>query len=221
MTYQRHHILEEAIDSFLQQDYQGDDIEMVVLNDSPVVQYKFDHPKVRIINMSERFSSLGKKLEYGFKRCKGEDIYRLDDDDLLTPWAMTLVNGYVSNDADIFRCAKAYFLVHNVSQGLSDNVNNGNTYAKRFVENVKMSDKSIGEDVEITYHSGGRIFQGDEGRYSMIYRWGMNTYHISGLGTQHAEDNEYLFSQIDKTAKETGVIELHPHFDNDYYNLIK
>ena len=63
LTYQRHHLLEEAIYSFLSQDYK-EECEMVVLNDSPDVEYVFDHPNIKIINHPTRFSSIGKKLEY-------------------------------------------------------------------------------------------------------------------------------------------------------------
>jgi len=69
MTYKRHKVLEEAIQSFLQQDF--DDCEMVVLNDADV-SYQYDHPKVRIINHPTRFDSIGEKLEFGMKQCKGE-----------------------------------------------------------------------------------------------------------------------------------------------------
>jgi hypothetical protein len=66
MTYQRHHLLEEAVYSFLQQNY--DDKEMLILNDSPDVKYHNDHPKIRIINYQTRFPSLLEKLEYGFSQ---------------------------------------------------------------------------------------------------------------------------------------------------------
>ena len=56
LTYQRHHILEEAIESFLRQDFSGES-EMVIINDSPIVEYVFEHPKIRIINLKERFPS--------------------------------------------------------------------------------------------------------------------------------------------------------------------
>lgn len=63
LTYQRHNLLEEAIESFLRQDFSGES-EMIIINDSPKVEYVFEHPKIRIINVKERFPSLGQKLKF-------------------------------------------------------------------------------------------------------------------------------------------------------------
>ena len=53
----------------------------------------------------------------------------------------------------------------------------------------------------------------------MIYRWGMNTLHISGMGQQ---PNNVILDQADKVLDNTkGDINLCPHFDNDYYSQIK
>ena len=41
LTYQRHKILEEAIQSYLSQDFEGES-EMVIINDSPDVEYVYD-----------------------------------------------------------------------------------------------------------------------------------------------------------------------------------
>ena len=52
----------------------------------------------------------------------------------------------------------------------------------------------------------------------MIYRWGMGTFHISGMGVQ---PNEVILTQADKVLDDTkGVIHLNPHFDNDYYSQL-
>ncbi|MFN9113485.1 MAG: glycosyltransferase family 2 protein, partial [Bacteroidota bacterium] len=87
LTYKRHHLLEEAIQSFLSQNVLKDS-EMVIINDNPDVEYVFDHPMVKIINYKNRFKSISEKLKWGYRQCKYDYIYRLDDDDLLTPWAL-------------------------------------------------------------------------------------------------------------------------------------
>lgn len=220
LTYQRHKILEEAIQSFLMQDFE--DAEMVVLNDSPEVEYIFNHPKVRVINCPERFPSIGKKLEYGFSICKGDLIYRLDDDDLLAPNALSTMASYTTEKHDIYRCHHAFYFEHNEFRGLSDNVNNGNCYSAEYARKIKFPDVSIVEDVDITFNQGADIFTANDGKCSMIYRWGMGTYHISGLGVEHADNSAYIFNRVDGLVnKESGVILLEPHFDKDYYGLLK
>jgi glycosyltransferase involved in cell wall biosynthesis len=218
LTYQRKELLEEAIHSFLNQTELGD-AEMVIINDSPVVEYRLDNPKVKIINLNQRFSSVGKKLEWGFTQCKGDVIYRLDDDDLLTPWALELQREYhkESPDSDIYRCQKHYFFSNNEYQDYADSVNNGNAYRREWIKGIDMIDKSIGEDNWLTFHTGSNLHIGDKGRYSMIYRWGMGVYHISGMGDR---SNEEIYEITDKSNKEIGIIHLEPHFRNDYWSQL-
>jgi hypothetical protein len=53
----------------------------------------------------------------------------------------------------------------------------------------------------------------------MIYRWGMGTLHISGMGKV---SNEAVLAQADRVLDDTkGNITLNPHFKNDYYGQIK
>ena len=88
LTYKRHHLLEEAMESFIRQSPISD-AEMVIVNDNPEVDYTYDHPTIRIFNLKERFPSISDKLKWGYKQCKNDYIYRLDDDDLLAPNAIS------------------------------------------------------------------------------------------------------------------------------------
>jgi hypothetical protein len=146
-------------------------------------------------------------------------IYRLDDDDLLTPWALELQREYhkESPDSDIYRCQKHYFFSNNEYQDYADSVNNGNAYRREWIKGIDMIDKSIGEDNWLTFHTGSNLHIGDKGRYSMIYRWGMGVYHISGMGDR---SNEEIYEITDKSNKEIGIIHLEPHFRNDYWSQL-
>jgi hypothetical protein len=42
----------------------------------------------------------------------------------------------------------------------------------------------------------------------------METTHISGIGSV---ENDIVYNQVDKYAKEEGIIHLQPHFTNDYF----
>jgi glycosyltransferase involved in cell wall biosynthesis len=220
LTYKRKHLLEEAIQSYLNQDYEGES-EMIIVNDSPHVKYIFDHPRVKIINCESRFSSIGKKLEFAFKNANGNYLYRLDDDDLLSPWALSIVDEYIKENPgkDIYRCAHHYFFTNNQYTSISDSINNGNCYSKDFINKIEFPEVSGSEDNIITFWRYANIYNGNKGKYSMIYRWGMETYHISGMGNY--EDNQYILSKTDQLCEnEEGVIELNPHFKNDYYKYL-
>lgn len=215
LTYKRHHLLEEAIQSFLEQDYEGEK-EMVIVNDASDVEYRYEHPQIRIYNIKQRFSSIGKKLEWGMKQCKGEFVYRLDDDDLMTPWALTLIQSYIDEnpDYDVYRCRAHYYFHNNEYKGLGGSVNNGNCYTRRYINSLNIPDKSIGEDSDITLPPTAKIYSGDTGKFNMIYRWGMGTIHISGMGDV---SNEEVYRRVDAFYDEEGIIDLRPHFENNYF----
>jgi glycosyltransferase involved in cell wall biosynthesis len=219
LTYKRPHLLEEAIESFLQQKDAYLPAEMVIINDNPEVDYVFDHANVRIINHKERFPSIASKLQWGFTQCNYDVIYRLDDDDLLTPWALHNVQKDLINHPgfDVYRSGGMYLFSENKYEGMSSNVNNGNVYTKPYLARIKFPDTSIGEDADITFHKGGTIYE-SKLQPTMIYRWGMNTLHISGMGNV---SNKEVMDRADLVLdNRKGTIELHPKFLNDYYGAI-
>jgi glycosyltransferase involved in cell wall biosynthesis len=218
LTYKRHHLLEEAIQSFLAQE-NPPECEMVVINDNAEVDYVYNHPKVRIINHKERFPSISAKLQWGYQQCQGEYIYRLDDDDLLAPWALHNVQTDIDNNPgfDVYRSKGMYFFVNNIFERENSNINNGNVYSKAYFDRIAWPDTSIGEDADITFHKNGNIYE-SKLKNTMLYRWGMNTLHISGMGHQ---PNQVILDQADKVLDNTkGTIELTPKFLNDYYGQI-
>lgn len=216
ITYKRHHLLEEAIESFLRQ---ANGYEMVVINDNPDVKYMFDHPNVKIINHPTRFPSIAAKLEWGYKQCSNNYIYRLDDDDLLAENALDIVSKEIvlHPEYEIYRSKGHYFFINNNFDKIAGSVNNGNVYSKSYLNRIKFPDKSGDEDADITFGHNAKIHTIDDP--TMIYRWGMNTLHISGMGKQ---SNEAILNKADKVLDGTkGIIQLSPKFKQDYYKKIK
>jgi len=219
ITYKRHHLLEEAMQSFLLQD-PTIECEMVIINDNSEVDYVFDHPNVKILNCKNRFPSIAAKLEWGYKQCKYDYIYRLDDDDLLAPNAISYTHDdIIANPGyEIYRSSGMYFFVNNVYDGLNSNVNNGNVYNKAYLDRIIFPDKSGDEDADITFSNNAKIYESKKSP-TMCYRWGMNTLHISGMGKQ---TNEVILAQADKVLDNNsrGTINLVPRFKHDYYEQI-
>ena len=218
ITYKRHHLLEEAIESFLRQQTKIDS-EMVIINDNPEVDYIYEHKRVKIFNCKERFPSIASKLEWGYKQCKYNYIYRLDDDDLLAPWALeNAKEDILANPGhEIYRSEGLYFFVNNEFQKKDSNINNGNVYTKAYLDRIEFPDKSGDEDMYITFRNNAKIYE-SKLKHTMLYRWGMGTLHISGMGIQ---PNEVILEQADKVLDATkGNIILNPHFDNDYYKQL-
>lgn len=227
LTYQRHHLLEEAMESFLQQDFSGE-AEMLIVNDSPKTEYHFEHPNIRILNLTERFPSIGSKLRFGFCQCKYDHVYRLDDDDLLAPWALchTWDDIIAHPNYEIYRSDGHYFFEHNKFKSISSSVNNGNIYTKKYLSRIEIPECSFGEDYAMTFQFHADIYQSSRVQKTMIYRWGMNTYHVSGMGDVSNDEMRQWTDRIvktnsaDNTNSEEGIITLCPHFREDYYQQI-
>ena len=80
ITYGRVEFLEESLQSFLNQDYDGEK-ELVIVNDYPQQKLIFDHPEVRIFNLDYTFETIGQKENFAVEQCKGDIIAVWDDDD--------------------------------------------------------------------------------------------------------------------------------------------
>ncbi|MCR8842112.1 glycosyltransferase [Paenibacillus sp. SC116] len=228
ITYRRPHLLEEAIESFLRQDFSGES-EMVIINDSPRVEYVFKHPQIRIVNVKEMFTSIGSKLKFGFSQCKYKYIYRLDDDDLLAPRALSHTwDDIIAHPGyEIYRSDGHYFFVDNKFKGIYSNVNTGNVYTKNYLSRIEIPDSSFGEDYTMTFSFNANIYKSPREQKTMIYRWGMNTYHISGMGNineiARRAWTDLIVENVAKernTSVEEGLLMLRPHFQEDYYQQI-
>ena len=62
LTYNRHEILQEAIQSFVLQD--RPDCEMIILNDQVNVEYVCHIPNIRVFNIKSRFPSIFDKYQH-------------------------------------------------------------------------------------------------------------------------------------------------------------
>lgn len=225
LTYGRHALLEEAIESYLRQDFSGKS-EMLIVNDSPKVEYVFRHPNVRIINFKKRFPSIGEKLKFGFSHCEYDHIYRLDDDDLLAPWALrhTWEDIISHPDFEIYRSNGHYYFEHNTFKKIYSSINNGNVFSKQYLSRIEIPDVSYGEDNAMTFQNNAKIYISPRTQKTMIYRWGMNTFHISGMGNV---GNNAIMKWTDRIVRsgarekrEEGVLVLQPHFRQEYYRQI-
>jgi len=90
LTYRRPELLEEAIQSFLMQDYAGEK-ELIIVNDEPEQELVFDHPQVKIHNCDVRAPALNVKHNYAVSMATGNLITIADDDDIYLPHRLTTI----------------------------------------------------------------------------------------------------------------------------------
>jgi glycosyltransferase involved in cell wall biosynthesis len=88
LTYGRPFLLEEAIESFLRQDWDGPK-ELIVLNDHPFQELVFRHPEITIVNLNSRIRSLGEKRNFSISLAKYDRLLVWDDDDIHLPWRIS------------------------------------------------------------------------------------------------------------------------------------
>jgi hypothetical protein len=101
--------LEEAIHSFLLQDYQGPK-ELVILNDNPELQFEFDHPEIRIVNLSERFRLPSQKRNAAFALSSFDLLFVWDDDGIYLSHCISFLTGQFGKHKGFFKPTKAFVI---------------------------------------------------------------------------------------------------------------
>jgi glycosyltransferase involved in cell wall biosynthesis/Sec-independent protein translocase protein TatA len=222
-TYNRppdhQHLLEEAIESFLRQDYPNK--ELIVLNDCPGQELICDAPGVRVVNFAERFPSIGDKRNAAVGLVRGELITSWDDDDISLPWRLSLSVERLS-DADYFNPRCYWYWDTNGphfdhSMGYA---HNASLFRRTAFEAVGgYPSVSLGEDAALDAAFSGLAhgvdpLKGDKeltrSEWFYIYRWGVSPVHMSGLL------DEDFYREIGKLPVVEGRFHLSPHWRRDY-----
>lgn len=235
VTYGRPHLLEEAIYSFLQQDYAGEK-EMIILNDLAEQQLSFDHPEIRIVNIAQRFHSLGEKRNACVALASHDILFPWDDDDIYLPHRISFSVRNLSPERGFFKPNLSFECNNAVISGPVSNVFQSSSCvtrdlfyrAKGFPSIVKGEDVAFDRAVEAIVGKGKeyKIKHPSEAFY--LYRWyGTGSYHISGVANKPATpeiENEragfFVRQQIEKGLMPTGVVPLEPKWRNDYTDMV-
>jgi hypothetical protein len=213
------HLIEEAIESFLRQTYPNK--ELIVLNDCPDQELVCDAPGVRVVNVAERFPTLGDKQNAAIRMANGDLIAVWDDDDLSLPWRLSLSVDRLG-EADYFN-PRAYWFLD--GRGLHAD------HAMGYAQNASLFTRtafeavggypaiSLGADAEMDTRLGrlARVIDPLRGsaplkrtEWFYIYRWGVSPVHLSGK----AEGNFY--GEIGTRPVTPGRFHLTPHWRRDY-----
>jgi glycosyltransferase involved in cell wall biosynthesis len=223
-TYNRppqyQHLLEEAIASFLRQDYPNK--ELIVLNDCPGQELICDEPGVRVVNVAERFPSIGDKLNAAVGLARGELIAPWDDDDISLPWRLSLSVERLG-DGDYFN-PKCYWFLDNEGLHVDHPVgyaHNASLFRRAAFEGVGgYPSKSFGADAALDAafsglaHAVEEAGRGEEGlrreEWYYIYRWGVSQVHMSGSG------EEDFYGEVGKQPVVEACFHLSPRWRRDY-----
>jgi hypothetical protein len=229
-TYGRPELLEEAIQSFLLQDYPGPK-ELIVLNDFDRQVLMFDHPEVTIINLPRRFRTLGEKHNAAVALASHDLIFVWDDDDIYLPHRLTFSVERFDVRKGFFKPGRAWLWNDRRLSGPEANLfAAGSCWSRELFERVRnYAPMGLGHDMEIEARFE-EVAPGSTRSYDIssediyyVYRWGgTGTYHGSGFGQdQHRAVGEYVHEQVRLGLLQTGQIALAPRWKVDYVELVR
>ena len=235
LTYGRPELLEEAIYSFLLQDYAGRK-ELIVLNDYSGQTLHFDHPEVQVINCPKRFRTLGEKINVAVALAAHDLLFVWDDDDIYLPHRLHFSVEHFEPQKGFFKPDKAWFWTHGELRGPSKNLFHvGSCWSRRLFDGVRgYVAEGTGSDFifeeRLDKHFPGAIepyaIRPEEIYY--IYRWGgTGSYHMSGFGDYKAGENighdqvaSFVQQRVKRGEIRQGAIPLQPHWKTDYRQLV-
>ena len=219
-TYGRPILLGEAIKCFIDQDYSNK--ELIVLSDQVGVHLKLSIPlpeNIRIYEHPRRFDSLGQKRNYLRSLARGQYCCIWDDDDLYTPFRISESVKYAleNPDSDIIKAKSAVMSVDNKDYNKVSNLFHSQAIITRdYMFNHEYPEVSVGEDSK--FEEGARVKSIDVSPFFWyVYRWGMDTHHVSGLSDHKASWERSLYFYKDMQ----GDILVKVEFQNDYWSHIK
>lgn len=102
-------LLEEAIHSFLRQDYPGPK-ELIVLNDTEGQTLVYDHPEVQIVNVPRRFHSDAEKHKAAVGLASHDLIFPWPEDDISLPHRLSFTVAHLAPQAVLFKADKVWAL---------------------------------------------------------------------------------------------------------------
>tara|TARA_R110001606_G_scaffold88104_2_gene198292 strand:- start:2333 stop:3094 length:762 start_codon:yes stop_codon:yes gene_type:complete len=234
ITYGRVSTLEEAIHSFLIQDYPKDRCELIIVNDYPKQKLIYDHPQVTIYNLDETFPLIGEKENYAIERCNGDLIAVWDDDDIgLSNHLLNIAQNWEHDTNIIHWETGIYYNEPNIT-AITGVGNSGIVYSKDVWERVGKSPlENAGGDATLTHkiHALGKkgvvTVNLPDHEASWFYMWGGRGYHQSGQGRDNdtrpniiQRHSEYIESERVKGNIPTGDIYLRPKFNKDYGQML-
>jgi hypothetical protein len=230
LTYGRPKLLEEAIHSFLLQDYDGPK-ELIVLNDYEKQTLVFDHPQVRLINLPKRFQSLGEKHNAAVALCSYDLIFVWDDDNIYLPHHISFSVKKFDEAKGFFKPDRIWFWSNNKIAGTAagDNFHSGSCWSRELFDKVGGYDwtgNRPGIEAPFEQEQPGCTkpdkIELEEIRF--IYRRDVGSYHLRSLADEPQAGYEKAAAQVERQGKQghlqLGCLRLVPHWQTDYSELV-
>lgn len=223
-TYGRPHLLNEAVYSFLAQDYQGDK-ELIILNDHQKQRIVFNHPQVKVFNSNDRFDNLAYKHNVAVSLCSGELITPWDDDDIRLSWSLRVQVRNMRNGVSKTESAWVDDDPENPSLCLGQFHGTHMFTKDRFIScNGYQLDGDTTYDMRLmaylNNYAGERSPEelNPEGPFYLMRKLSIDTYHCTEIGIK----NPRLLSRVDEKVGEVeeGDVVLLPQWSRDWEGIV-
>jgi glycosyltransferase involved in cell wall biosynthesis len=235
LTYGRPELLEEAIHSFLVQDYAGPK-ELIVLNDYAGQSLTFDHADVQVINVNKRFRTVGEKMNAAVALASHDLLFVWDDDDVYLPHRLSFSVSKFDRQKGFFKPDKAWYWENGKLSGPAKNIfHSGSCWSRDLFDAVAgYAAEGTGYDL-IFEHRLEEQFPGSVAAYDIrpeevyyLYRWsGTGSYHMSAFGDYapgenvgHDQVEAFVEQRVNRGEIRQGTIPLRPHWKSDYQRLV-
>lgn len=225
------HLVGEAVESFLRQDYPADRRELVLWNDTPGQILTCAIPGVVVLN-TQRFATLGEKRNALVAVAKGDILLPWDDDDISLP---NRVSQAVQNleECDYWNPRHYWFwndghpMNGPVGLQIPDNLgyaHNCSAYTRRAFRLVSGYPATSGDedqkmDARLRHSQLLKIRDGlgklTPKEYPYIYRWGVSPRHLSGRS-----DLARHYAEIGEDYVNHGTYEVVPRWRKEYHSLV-
>lgn len=238
-TYGRVELLEEAVESFLRQDYPGRK-ELIILNDYAGQTLVFDHPEVRVINLPMRFHSVGETYKAAVALATHDLIFVWHDDDIYLPHRLSYTVAQLEPETGFFKADKAWFWNNGKLSAPDGNLlhsgnllHGGSCWRRSFLNELQGYphisagyDRAVERLAKLENPMAIAVQPIKPADVYYLYRGdGTGSYHLSAMETEGAgrQDDQsivaYVAQQADHHAIPQGEVTLQPRWKRDYVAL--
>lgn len=230
LTFGRVDFLNEAIQMFLDQTYDGPK-ELIVFNTFTKQTLVGNFPNVQIINAPERPSNLGACRNAAI-RCANKGLIVIwDDDDAYLPnHLQNFADHYEEGVEWIWHSRQFYMESYKLRQTVHGSCNSL-AFTKTAWEAIGgYPDRNSGEDRDfvskLTANYPGKKVHLEDNQLSLLYHWGQGVYHLSGEGDDQKgmpSGHDRIGAHTEELAKRgvipIGSIVLEPALRHDYVKM--
>lgn len=221
ITYGRPHLLNEAVESFLRQDYPGEK-ELIIVNDQPEVKIISNIENVKVYNLDKRVDTIGEKRNICVSYCSGEIIFPWDDDDISLPWRISFSissmknKNYFKGDSFWFLSGKNFSIKKNIAHAMG-------SFSRSLFDSVGgYSHMQSGQDIDLenkfkkTQQRIVSVLNLAEVYY--IYKYnGNGSYHLSWYGYGKGFEESEKFVQKQQFNREYTI---NPKWEMNYLDML-